>query len=173
MDVPKSLYESGDPRCFTTTGVLFRIELPPEDGTNRVRFEHTNGAKARLRLVAMLANHSDAPRTITLIGAAAGPNRDAHALAGSVQTRFQSALETRAATRHVIAAEHAYMLCDAVLAPGEAAAGCFDVHASGAGLEFRVLACDPAHHQLGIHAHLTALPGDGGRRGVFPIEPAE
>jgi hypothetical protein len=168
---PTRLYVSNDPARFTGHGVLFSAELPASGSACRLQYDHTSAGSARTRLLAAIANTGSSRRTVTLIGASAGPRNDAAAAASAVDTRFASALRATAVSRHVLEPGRSFVLCDLVLSTGECAAGRYDVESDGAGLEFRVVSCDPSHHQLGIHTHLPDVPPDGtGRRGIFSLE---
>jgi hypothetical protein len=170
MSEPKLLYVSNDPPRFSGHGLLFSADLPADGSACRVQYDHANAGTARTRLLAAIANPGSTRRTITLIGAAAGPHEDSPTASSHVDTRFESALRAPAASRHVLDPGKSYVLCDVVLGTGECAAGRYDVEGDGAGLEFRVISCDPSHHQLSVHAHLADLPPDGtGRRGIFPL----
>lgn len=167
---PSQLYLSNDPQVVAEHGVLFRADIPLDGASRRVRYHHVNGTQLPTRLLVVIANAGTAPATITLIGAGAGPSA-AESLERTVDERFAAAVRAIAASRHVVAADHSYVLCDLVLRPDEGAAGCYDVAVSGGpGVEVRVIACDPSHHQLRAHEHLPDVKvRDPRRRGVFPL----
>ena len=165
---PALLFYDDDPEHVTADGVLFRGTVTAAQPA-RIYYYHDDPADARLLVVA-LQNAGDAPASVQLVDAMAGPNMDVMQVGQSLSKRF---LATKAAQESVIfdlAQNQPYLLTNLAMSSRQLIAGTADVRVlSGGPVQVTVLAVTPGVDPQTL-LDGPVLPGDGHHRtGVFAI----
>jgi hypothetical protein len=165
---PALLFYDDDPEHVTTDGVLFRGTITAAQPA-RLYYYHDNLADPRL-LVVVMQNANDAPASVQLIDATAGPNMDVMQVGQSLSKRF---LLTRAAQESVVfdlSQSQPFLLTNLAMTSRQLIAGTADVRVlSGGPVQVTVLAVSPGVDPQTLLGG-PLLPGDGHHRtGAFSI----
>jgi hypothetical protein len=165
---PALLFYDDDPEHVAADGVLFRGTVSAAQPA-RLYYYHDETADPRLLVVAM-QNPGDAPASVQLTDAMAGPNMDVMQVGQSLTQRF---LATKAAQESVVfdlSQNQPVFITNLVMSSRQLIAGTADVRVlSGGPVQMTVLAVSPGVDPRTLLGG-PVLPGDGHHRtGIFSI----
>lgn len=166
--LPGLLFYDDDPEHVAQDGVLFRATVTAGQPA-RLYYYH-DAAQDPRRLVVAIRGTGDAPASVQLVEASAGPNIDVMQVGQSVTKRF---LLTKANGEGVIAniaPGNPYLLADVPMSARQLVAGTVDLNVlSGGPVSVTVLGVSPGVDPRTLF-DAPVLPGDGHHRtGVFSI----
>lgn len=167
---PPLLMYDDDPEKIDAAGVLFRAEVNP-DAPSRLYYYHQNGTDQR-ELAVVLS--SDAPSTVQLIDASAGPNMDVMSVGHAVSRDFLMEKPLDEGIVVDVGPGAPYIAEQFVMNRLDGAAGSIDIRVlGGAPLTVTVVSAGPGSltpAQLPSVLALPRLPDDGHHRtGIFSL----
>lgn len=165
---PATLFYDDDPEHVATDGVLFRGTVTAAQPA-RLYYYHDDADDPRIVVVA-LQSTGEAPTSVQLTDATAGPNMDVMQVGESLSKRF---LLTKSAQESVVfdlTQNQPYLVTNLAMTSRQLIAGIADVRVlSGGPVQVTVLAVSPGVDPQTLIAG-PVLPGDGHHRtGVFSL----